>query len=121
MNTPFGNLVACAIKIDLVLYVGRYTYFYMSSDFVVFLLSSGPLVVSETETVVKHQFGECACVRPSEFVRATFMHEFQNNVAQLLSLSSRSAISNIYSDRLKGKVTLECQMIKWSKLSFAGP
>ena len=35
------------------------------------------------------------CVRPSKSVRAityAFMHEFQNNLAQLFSLGSRSAI-----------------------------
>ena len=37
----------------------------------------------------------CACIHPSGFVRArtsTFMHEFQNDLAQLFSLRSRSAV-----------------------------
>ena len=37
----------------------------------------------------------CVCVHPSEFVSAitcTFVHGFQNNLAQLFSLRSRSAI-----------------------------
>ena len=52
-----------------------------------------------------------------EFVRAitgTFMHGFQNNFAQLSSLRRRSAVQNICLRRLKVKVTLEGQMIKWS-------
>ena len=38
---------------------------------------------------------QCACIRPSIFVWAitsTFMHGFQNNLLQLFSLRSRSAI-----------------------------
>ena len=46
------------------------------------------------------------------------MHGFQNNITQLFSLRSRNAVGNICSGRLKVKVTLEGQMIKWSKLSF---
>ena len=42
------------------------------------------------------------------------MHGFQNNLAQLLFLRSTSVIRNICSGRLKVKVTLEGQMIKWS-------
>ena len=45
----------------------------------------------------------------SGFVQAiisTFMHEFKNNFAQLFSLRSRSAVLNIFSGRLKVKVTL---------------
>ena len=69
---------------------------------------------------VVFQFGVCAHVvgafiHLSGFVRAitsTFMHGF--NLAQLLSLMSRSAIFNICSDRLAVKVKLEGQMIKWS-------
>ena len=38
----------------------------------------------------------------------------QKNFAQLLSLRMRSAVQNIYLHRLKVKVTLEGQMIKWS-------
>ena len=52
-----------------------------------------------------------------ELVRAitcTFMHGFQNNFAHLLSSRRRSAVRNIFSRRLKVKVTLEGQMIKWS-------
>ena len=64
----------------------------------------------------------CTCVRPCRFVWAitsTFMHGFQNNLAQLFSLTSRSAIRNICSGRLKVRVTLEGhtlqgQIIKWS-------
>ena len=36
-----------------------------------------------------------ACMRPSRFfwdITSTFMHGFQNNLAQLLSLRSRSAV-----------------------------
>ena len=39
------------------------------------------------------------------------MHEFQNNLAQLF-------IENICSGKLKVKVTLEGQMIKWSKIEL---
>ena len=42
------------------------------------------------------------------------MHGFQNNFAQLLSLRRRSAAQNICLRRLKVKVTLEGQVIKWS-------
>ena len=42
------------------------------------------------------------------------MHGFKIIFAQLLSLRRRSAIQNIYVRRLKVKVTLEGQMIKWS-------
>ena len=42
------------------------------------------------------------------------MHGFQNNLAQLF-------IWNICSGRLKIKVTLEDQTVKWSKLSHSGP
>ena len=52
-----------------------------------------------------------------ELVRAitgTFMHEFQNNFAQLSSSRRRSAVQNICLRRLKVKVTFEGQMIKWS-------
>ena len=52
----------------------------------------------------------------NELVRAitcTFMHGFQNNFAQLLSLRRRSVVQNICLRRLKIKVTLEGQMIKW--------
>ena len=45
------------------------------------------------------------------------MHGFQNNFAQLLS-SRRSAVRNICSRRLKVKVTLEGQMIKWSYIEL---
>ena len=37
----------------------------------------------------------CVCMHPSGFVQAvtsTFMHGFQNNLAQLFSLRSRNAI-----------------------------
>ena len=47
-------------------------------------------------------------------ITGTFMHGFQNNFAQLLSLRRRSAVLNICLCRLKVKVTLEGQMIKWS-------
>ena len=49
--------------------------------------------------IVDTSLVRCMCVhpsvRPSGFVRAltsTFMHEFHNSLAQLFSLSSRSAI-----------------------------
>ena len=41
-------------------------------------------------------------------ITCTFVHGFQNNLAQFLSSKSRSV------DRAKVKVTLEGQMIKWS-------
>ena len=46
------------------------------------------------------------------------MHEFQNNLAELFSLTSRSSVLNICSGRLKVKITLEDQMIKWSQIEF---
>ena len=76
--------------------------------------------MSETY-LLQHQFDECACVvcvlcsacvaHLSGIVWAitcTFVHGFQNNLAQFLSSKSRSV------DRAKVKVTLEGQMIKWS-------
>ena len=59
------------------------------------------------------QFGVCsymhfACICPA----STYVHGFQNNLAQLVSLRSKSAIGNICSGRLKVKVTLDDQMIK---------
>ena len=64
-----------------------------------------------------------ACiVRLSGFFRAitcTFMHGFQNNSAQLFTLTRRSAIWNICSGTLKVKVILEGQMIKWSYIDLA--
>ena len=45
------------------------------------------------------------------------MHGFQNNLAQLFSLS-RSAILSIYSDRLKVRVRLESQIIKRSYIEL---
>ena len=50
-----------------------------------------------------------------ELVRAitsTFIDGFQNNLAQLFSFMSKSAILNIWSGRAKVKVTFEGQMIK---------
>ena len=47
-------------------------------------------------------------VHPSGFVltiSCTIMHGFQNNLAQLLLLRRRSAILNIFIDKLKVKVT----------------
>ena len=52
---------------------------------------------------------QCMCVHLFEFVLAityTFMHGFQNDLVQLLSSRSRSAISNNCSGRLKVKVAL---------------
>ena len=43
------------------------------------------------------------------------MHGFQNNKAQLFSLRSKSVICSV---RLKAKVTLEGQMIKWSLIEL---
>ena len=51
----------------------------------------------------------CACVH-DRFVLAitcTFMHGFQNNLAQLFSLKGRIAILNFCRGRLKVKVTLD--------------
>ena len=56
-------------------------------------------------------------VKKTELVWAItgiFMHGFQNNFAQLLSSKRRSVVQNICLCRLKVKVTLEGQMIKWS-------
>ena len=61
------------------------------------------------------------CVRLSGFDQAmtsTFTHGFQNNSAQLISWTRRSVIYNICSDRLKVKVTLESQVIKWSYIEL---
>ena len=44
-------------------------------------------------------------------ISSTFMLGFQNNMAQLFSLRSKSVICSV---RMKAKVTLEGQMIKWS-------
>ena len=58
-----------------------------------------------------------ACMCQSRFVRAitsALIHGFQNNMAQLLSLRRRTAIGIIFSGRLKVKVALVGQMIKWS-------
>ena len=46
------------------------------------------------------------------------MHGFQNNLAQLLSSRKRSAVLNICSRRLKVKVALEGQIIKWSYIEL---
>ena len=82
--------------------------------------------MSETKLSQLH-LGVCTCVVRACVVRAsvwfvwaitfTFMHGFQNNTAQMFSVRSRSAIRNICSDKLKVKVTLGAQTIKWSKLS----
>ena len=78
----------------------------------------------ERDIAVTNQilFSVCACGsscmhHASEFIGATtstFMHGFQNYLAQLLSVRRRSAIRYIFSGWLKVKVTLEGQMIKWS-------
>ena len=57
-----------------------------------------------------------ACVCPSGFVLVitpTFMRGFQNYLTQFLFLRRSSVIRN-FLGRLKVKVTLEGQMIKWS-------
>ena len=46
------------------------------------------------------------------------MHGFQNNLVQLFSLRSSSAIWNIGCGRLKVKVTLGGQVIKWSYIEL---
>ena len=46
------------------------------------------------------------------------MHGFHNNLGQLLSLRSISAIRIICSGRLKVKVTLEGKMRKWSYIEL---
>ena len=48
-------------------------------------------------------------------ITCTFVRGFRNNMAQLVSLRSKSAIGNICSGRLKVKVTLDGQMMKCSK------
>ena len=47
-----------------------------------------------------------------------FVHGLHNKLAQMLSLRSSSAACNICSGRLKVKVTLEGQMIKWSYIEL---
>ena len=57
------------------------------------------------------------CMHLSGFVQAitsTFINGFQNNLAQVFSLPSRSAILNICSGQLKIKVGLEGQLVEWS-------
>ena len=54
---------------------------------------------------------QCVYVQFVLTITCTFMHGFQNNLAQLFSLRSGSAIGNICSGRLKVKVTVEGQMI----------
>ena len=46
------------------------------------------------------------------------MHGFQNSFAQVFSLRSSNAICNTGFRRLKVKVTLEGQMIKWSYIEL---
>ena len=46
-------------------------------------------------------------------ITCTSMHEFQNNMAELFSLTSRIAICKIYSGRFKVKVKHESKMVKW--------
>ena len=48
----------------------------------------------------------------------TLLHGFQNNLAQLFSLRRTSAIWNIFSGRLKVKVTLESLIIKLSYIEL---
>ena len=66
----------------------------------------------------------CVCMHPSRFFQAItfiFTDEFQNNLAQLFSLLSRSVIWKICSDRLMVKVTLEGQWLNCPKYSFSMP
>ena len=59
----------------------------------------------------------------NKLVRAitpTFLFGFQNSFEQVFSLKSSSAIWNICLGRLKVKVTLEGQMIKWSYIELFG-
>ena len=44
-----------------------------------------------------------------------FMHGFQNHLAKVFSFRRSSAILKYFLDRLKVNVTLEGQLIKWSK------
>ena len=53
-----------------------------------------------------HPFTHPSCLT-LEYTTCTFMHGFQNNLAQLLSSRSRSAIWKICSGKLKVKVTLD--------------
>ena len=77
------------------------------------------LAVSQTYLLL-FQSGACACASVcilSGFVwtiTSIFIHGFQNDMVQLFSMMRRSAIGNICSGRLKVKVTLEGQMIKWA-------
>ena len=48
------------------------------------------------------------------------MNGFQNSFAQVFSLRISSAIRNLCLGRLKVKVTLEGQRIKWSYIELAG-
>ena len=72
---------------------------------------SGRLKV--TVTGVKYR-SKWSYIQLGRAITCTFMHGFQNNFAQLLSSRRRSAVLNICLCRLKIKVTLEGQMIKWS-------
>ena len=51
----------------------------------------------------------CATFQIFQAIISTFVHGFQNNLAQLFALRSKSAILNICTGRLKVKVTLEGQ------------
>ena len=66
-------------------------------------------------------FVHALCVHLSGFIQVipcTFVHGIQNNLAQLASLRSKSAIRNICSGRLKVKVTHDGKMIKWSQIEL---
>ena len=53
---------------------------------------------------------KCSSVELVWAITSTFMHGFQNNLAQLF-------IGNFCSGKLKVRVTLEGQTIKWSMAS----
>ena len=61
------------------------------------LLLSCPLAVKQDIAVTI--FVRCMCMHPSRFVpgiTSTFMHGFENSLAQLLSLRRRNAILNFF-------------------------
>ena len=81
------------------------------------VILSSPLAVSEFSSVYCVRCAFCVRARirlECPVITCTFVHGFQNNLALLFSLRCRGVIWNICSGRLKGKVTLEGQMMKWS-------
>ena len=97
------KMYLCTLKTNILYYIEH------SLSCLWFL--SSPLA-GKQDIVLQFLFGVCTCVsasvRPSGFVwtiTCTTMHGFQNNLAKLLPLRRRCAIWNIFSRRLKVKVT----------------